>query len=397
MKNLHDVWRIRFLHYVNELQKYLKYVFTGHLAIVIVFVLGAGGYQYSEWLKTVPNDFPGTWLVAAVIGVFLAFSIPTTLIREPDQVYLLPLETKLMTYMKKALSWTFWSQLFIVVVPFIVALPLLSQVSKVQPKTLGFVFILILLMKWWNVQVEFAFRWANRGQGIWGDRIVRALVSIAVLAGAFTMNPLYIALLIIPIVFYYISWTRQLKGQPFPYEHFVAVEQNRMLRFYRFANYFTDVPHIQGSIHRRSWLNVLYRLVPSHQKNTQDYLVFRTFVRTDDTFYLWLRLTILSALGAAFIGIPIVVMIFVGALSFASAIQIKQALSASSEFRMDMLFPIDKNARSKGILKLVRVVQVLQALIVLVTVVIVGVEQVSLYALPIVVLIVSEITLKMSK
>jgi len=397
MKTLHDVWRIRFLHYVNELQKYLKYVFTGHLAIVIVFVIGAGGYQYSEWLKTVPSDFPGTWLVATVIGMLLAFSIPTTLIRQPDQVYLLPLETKLMTYMKKTLSWTFWSQLFVVVVPFIVALPLLSQVSKVQPKTLGLVFILILLMKWWNVQVEFAFRWANRGQGIWGDRIVRALVSIAILAGAFTMNPLYIALLIIPIIFYYISWTRQLKGQPFPYEHFVEVEQNRMLRFYRFANYFTDVPHIQGSIHRRAWLNVLYLLVPSHQRNAQDYLVFRTFVRTDDTFYLWLRLTLLSALGAAFIGIPIVVMIFVGALSFASAIQIKQALSATSEFRMDMLFPIDEKSRSKGILKLVRVVQGLQALIVLVTVVITGVEQVSLYALPIVVLIVSEITLRMSK
>jgi ABC-2 type transport system permease protein len=397
MKNLHDVWRIRFLHYVNELQKYLKYVFTGHLAIVIVFVLGAGGYQYSEWLKTVPSDFPATWLVAAVIGALLAFSMPTTLIREPDQVYLLPLETKLMTYMKKALSWTFWSQLFIVVVPFIVAIPLLSQVSEVKPKSLGLVFILILLMKWWNVQVEFAFRWANRGQGVWGDRIVRALVSIGILAAAFTMNFLYIMLLIIPVVFYFISWSRQLKGQPFPYEHFVKLEQNRMLRFYRFANYFTDVPHIQGSIHRRAWLNGIYKLVPTHQKNAQDYLVFRTFVRTDDTFYLWLRLTLLSALGAAFIGIPLVVMIFVGALSFASAIQIKQALSASSEFRMDMLFPIDESARSKAILKLVRVVQVLQSLIVLVTVVIAGVEQVSLYALPIVVLIVSEITLRMSK
>lgn len=397
MKNLHDVWRKRFLHYVNELQKYLKYVFTGHLAIVVVFVLGAGGYQYSEWLKTVPSDFPGTWLVATVIGVLLSFSMPTTLIREPDQVYLLPLETKLMTYMKKALSWTFWSQLFIVIVPFIVAIPLLSQVSKVQPKTLGLVFIIMLLLKWWNVQVEFAFRWANRGQGVWGDRIVRAFISLAVLASAFTMNPLYMLLLIFPIVFYFISWSRQLKGQPFPYEHFVKMEQNRMLRFYRFANYFTDVPHIQGSIHRRAWLNGLYRLVPSHQKNAQDFLVFRTFVRTDDTFYLWLRLTLLSAIGAAFIGIPIVVMIFVGALAFASAIQIKQALSASSEFRMDMLFPIAENARSNGIVKLVRVVQVLQALIVLVTLVIVGVEQASLYALPIVVLIVSEITLRMSK
>ncbi|WP_019414350.1 ABC transporter permease [Paenisporosarcina sp. TG20] len=397
MKNLHDVWSIRFLHYVNELQKYLKYVFTGHLAIVIVFVLGAGGYQYSEWLKTVSSDFPATWLVALVIGLLLAYNVPTTLVREPDQVYLLPLESKLMTYMKKALSWTFWSQLFIVVLPFVVAIPLLTQVGQVQPLTLGVVFIFILLMKWWNVHVDFAFRWTNSGQGIWGDRIVRALLSIAVLAASFTMNPIYIVLLSVPIVFYFISWNRQINGQPFPYEHFVKLEQNRMLRFYRFANYFTDVPHIQGSIHRRAWLNGIYLLVPFQQKNAQDYLLFRTFVRTDDTFYLWLRLTILSAIGAAFIGIPAVVMIFVGALSFASAIQLKQALSASNEFRMDMLFPIAEIARSKGILKLVRVVQVLQALIVFLAVVIISDNQFTLYALPIIVLVVSEITLRMTK
>lgn len=397
MKNLHDVWSIRFLHYVNELQKYLRYVFTGHLAIVIVFVLGAGGYQYSEWLKTVSNDFPATWLVAAVIGILLAYNVPTTLVREPDQVYLLPLESKLMTYMKKALSWTFWSQLFIVVLPFVVAIPLLTQVGQVQPLTLGVVFIFILLMKWWNVHVDFAFRWTNSGQGIWGDRIVRALLSIAVLAASFTMNPLYIVLLSVPIIFYFISWNRQIIGQPFPYEHFVKLEQNRMLRFYRFANYFTDVPHIQGSIHRRAWLSGIYLLVPFQQKNAQEYLLFRTFIRTDDTFYLWLRLTILSAVGAAFIGIPIVVLMFVGALAFASAIQLKQALSASNEFRMDMLFPEHGSARSKAVLKLVRVVQIAQAVIVLLTIVIATTDQLILYTLPMVVVLVSEVTLRMSK
>ena len=38
---------------MGEVQKYMRFVFTGHLAIVLVFVVGAVGYQYSEWLKVV--------------------------------------------------------------------------------------------------------------------------------------------------------------------------------------------------------------------------------------------------------------------------------------------------------------------------------------------------------
>ena len=53
-----------------------------------------------------------------------------------------------------------------------------------------------------------------------------------------------------------------MKEQPIPYEHFVKLEQNRMMGFYRFANYFTDVPHIEGAINRRAWLDVIYKLVP---------------------------------------------------------------------------------------------------------------------------------------
>ena len=32
------------------------------------------------------------------------------------------------------------------------------------------------------------------------------------------------------------------------------------------------------------------------KENTQSYLVFRTFIRTDDHFYLWVRLTAISAI-----------------------------------------------------------------------------------------------------
>ena len=84
MNSLHDVWRARFTHYMGEVQKYLRFVFTGHLAIVIMFVLGAAGYKYSEWLKTASSDFPSILLATVILGIVLGISRPITLIRKPD-------------------------------------------------------------------------------------------------------------------------------------------------------------------------------------------------------------------------------------------------------------------------------------------------------------------------
>ncbi|HEY9571149.1 MAG TPA: ABC transporter permease, partial [Metalysinibacillus sp.] len=68
MRNLQDVWQTRLTHYTAELQKYMRYIFTGHIAIVLVFLLGAGGYQYSAWLNVVQPDFPAALLVGVVLG-----------------------------------------------------------------------------------------------------------------------------------------------------------------------------------------------------------------------------------------------------------------------------------------------------------------------------------------
>lgn len=57
MNNMHSVWAKRFTHYIGEVMKYMRFIFTGHIAIVLVFIVGAGGYQYSEWLKVVELDF----------------------------------------------------------------------------------------------------------------------------------------------------------------------------------------------------------------------------------------------------------------------------------------------------------------------------------------------------
>ena len=393
MNSMQSIWSKRFLHYIGEVQKYMRFVFTGHLAIVFVFAVGAAGYQYSEWLKVAPSDFPAEWLVAIIVGAIVAFSAPTTLIREPDQVYLLPLETKMRQYFKKALNWTFLSQMVLPAVAYIIAVPLLNAVTDLPSGQVWAGLLVVVILKYLNVQIEFNYRYGNRGQHVWIDRAARLVISIltlqTVLASGIWMGAVFLIILFV----YNVMLVKRVVGQPVPYEHFVKLEQNRMMRFYRFANYFTEVPHLRGSIRRRGWLDFLYSWIPFKKEKAQLYLVFRTFIRTDDHFYLWVRLTAISALVVAFVDIPVVSWIVAGALAFATTIQLKYALLSSGEFRMDMLYPLPKEQRVEAVTSLLRFFQVLQAVIVAVC----SIGQPLFLITPLVILIITELTLMLTK
>lgn len=393
MNSMHSIWSKRFLHYIGEVQKYMRFVFTGHLAIVFVFAVGAAGYQYSEWLKAAPNDFPAEWLVAVIIGGILSFSAPTTLIREPDQVYLLPLETKMRLYFKKALNWTFISQVLLPAVAYIIAVPLLNAVTDLSAAQVWSGLLFVIILKYLNIQIEFNYRYGNRGQHVWIDWAARLVISILTLQTILESSLWMGALFVIILLAYNIALMKRVKGQPVPYEHFVKLEQNRMMRFYRFANYFTEVPHLRGSVRRRAWLDFLYSWIPFKKEKTQLYLVFRTFIRTDDHFYLWVRLTAISALIVAFVDIPVVAWVVAGALAFATTIQLKYALLSSVEFRMDMLFPVRKEQRLEAVATLLRFFLILQAAIVAVC----SIGQPFFLITPVIILVVTELTLLLTK
>lgn len=202
MKNLRDVWSSRFMHYIGEVQKYMQFIFTGHIAIVLVFLIGAGGYQYSEWLKVVQTDFPAEILIAVFIGVLLAFSHPTTLLREPDQVYLLPLESKMSLYFSKALAWTFWSQVWIVAIVYIVSIPLLKAVTDLTTIDIWSILLLVIVLKYISVRGEFSYRYSERGQMVWVDRLIRAIIfASAVYMGLQALLLLTIVATVISVIY----------------------------------------------------------------------------------------------------------------------------------------------------------------------------------------------------
>lgn len=390
--NMRDIWSKRFGHYMNELQKYMQYIFTGHIGVVLVFVLGALGYQYSEWLKVAPSSFPAEWLIAVVVGFILSMSRPVTLLREPDQVYLLPLESSMKAYFNKALRWTYFSQVVLPLLLFIVAIPLLKTVTElsIQEIWIGVAFVAILKM--FNVVLEFNYRYANRGHAVWIDRAARIIMNILVLEAYLHGGIGEAALYGLLIIAYYLMMRKKVFVNPVPYEHFVKIEQNRMLGFYRFANLFTEVPHLRGSIKRRAWLDFVYSSMPFKKDSMQSYLVARTFARTDDLFYLWVRLTAISAVFAAFIELQFVTWIVSAALVFALVIQLKQALTSKGEFRMDMLYPGAGDAREKAVDQLLRKLVLIQAVIVTLC----NIMMPMFYLTPIVIIVIGFVSIKVT-
>ncbi|WP_422122722.1 ABC transporter permease [Planococcus sp. X10-3] len=362
MKNLHDVWSKRLQSYTLEVQNYLKYIFTGHIAVVLLFALGAAGYAYSDWVQNVPQDFPAAWLLALIFGVMLAYSPPSTLLKEADMVYFLPLESKLDQFLKPALRWSFLSQLYLPIIAFIVSLPMVNAIYGLQTYYLIGFPLLLLIIKWWNIQMEFSFRKAWSGNKAWLDRFARFGFT-----GAFTYfyvdNMVLLAAIFLLAMIVYGRWSQnRAAGLPFPYEHFVRLEENRMLRFYQFANYFTDVPQIKGKIKPRRWLNWVYKIIGKQPKDAHYYLVWRTFIRSDELFYLWVRLTLLTMAGAWLIPFPVAAAVFAGALAFATAIQLWQGLNQTQHFRMDNLFPLSDFTREQAVWKLIAILQLIQAL-----------------------------------
>lgn len=361
MKNLHEVWEKRLRRYSAEVQNYLKFIVTGHIAVVMLFAIGAAGYAYSEWVQDVPPEFPAAWLMALIFGALLAYSPPVTLLKEADSVYLLPLESRLDEYLKPALRWTFVSQLYLPIVAFVVSLPLINALYGLPSSYLIGFPVLLLLLKWWNVRSEFHWRKSAGGHKVWLERAVRFLFVGAFVWSYIEAHILIAALFLFAMIFYGRWIERGAVGKAFPYGHFIELEENRMLRFYQFANYFTDVPHLKGKVRERRWLNGVYRLINSKPANAHLYLVSRTFIRSDELFFLWVRLTVIILAGAWLIPFPLAIALFAGALAFASSIQLWQGLNQSQHFRMDQLFPLSTHSREKAVWVWVVSVQMIQA------------------------------------
>src|SRR5690625_2461633 len=97
------LFKERLSAHLKETNRYLKYIFNGHLAIVMFFLISAIAVYYQQWLAQLPADFPTAWIIGVIFGVLVSYNPVKTLLQEPDLVFLLPAEQKMGYYFRNVL------------------------------------------------------------------------------------------------------------------------------------------------------------------------------------------------------------------------------------------------------------------------------------------------------
>src|SRR5690625_6023280 len=84
MFNARKVFKERLDVHVKETSRYLKYIFNGHIAVAMFFLVAALAYYYQQFLAQLPKDFPSAIIIGIVFGLVVTYAPVRTFLQEPE-------------------------------------------------------------------------------------------------------------------------------------------------------------------------------------------------------------------------------------------------------------------------------------------------------------------------
>lgn len=362
--NSNELWKERFSLFMQEMQKYLRYIFNGHFVIVLVIGLGGLAYYYSEWVDTLDSSFPAALLIAIIMGIPLTNSPVYTFLKEPDMFFLLPVETKLNDYFRRSIRLSMVFQGYILLMFVAVAMPLYAAVENGQLKDFFYIFAVLLVIKYFNIRIKWAMLRFQEDSVRRMDSIVRYFLNFGIALFLFSKAPIiFVLVLLAVLVAIFLYFEKATKHKLLKWELLIDLESKRTMTFYRFANMFTDVPKLKEKIARRSWLNPIMSLVSFRHENTYSYLYVRTFCRSSDYLGLYVRLTLIGSFVLLSLTSLIPQIIGAGLFVYVTGFQLIAIRRQHENIIWHDLYPISESTKNEAVQKLLVNVLVIQTII----------------------------------
>lgn len=290
-------FQTRLKKHQKHMMRYMKYVLNDHFVLIMTFLLGGVGFYYSNWLKTLSTGYPVggllvliIWIAALHIGRFASLAEPA------DQIFLLPKEKQMRSYLSAAFSYS-------CIFPFAALLLISAFTMPLVVVSTGnsFVTFFFYLLSLWGLKIShLEIERMNIFQDMQKARknayFLWIIFTFVVLAISIWLQPIFGTILSIMqiILFHKLCW--QTMNVSLDWEKMIAEEQDRLHRIYQFINLFTDVPEIATKIKRRKYLDPLLDRIAFSQHNTYLYLYARRLLRGNEYSGLYLRLVILGGL-----------------------------------------------------------------------------------------------------
>lgn len=379
MFDARGLWRKRLGQTSKELGKYLRYIFNGHIVIVFIFLVGAAAYYYQAWVDTLTPEFPVAFIMAAFLALLVTHSPIYTLLKDADRIFLLPLEEKLGSYFSRSVLFSFFLQLYGLLFGLAVLMPMYAALNAGNFTIFFLFFAMLAVLKIANLLIRWRVQYYVEISAHRTDSLIRYFVNGVFLFLLFDGASYWLLLPIVLIyVLLYVFYSYQTKEKGLKWEYLVTQHERRMMAFYRLANMFTDVPILRNSVKRRRWLDFLGGFISFNRENVYTYLYVKTFVRGGEYFGLFVRLTIIGAIGIYLLPTSYVQLVFVILFLFLTGFQLFPLWKHHQNKTILMLYPVGEEVKERSFQRILLVLLCIQALLLSAAILITGDWQTAL-------------------
>ncbi|WP_102272276.1 ABC transporter permease [Cytobacillus massiliigabonensis] len=286
--DIKTLWGLRVQEFYRKMFRY--YSIIG--ANVVYFFLIIGSifiYYFHLFLQWIPPQISVEFILSLFVTFLLIQTKVRTFIKRADIMFLLPVEVKLKSYFVKSLVYSF----VIDVIKLLSLMTILISLFLPTSNLNLLIFFLITVIASYNILMKWIEQWLKTHVQIVLHRLIR-FFSIYLMSYFLFKNDWIFELALMSINFvyfiYFIGKKRNLNWQ-----WLIVEEESALLRNFKFINIFMDVPNLKRSFRNRRLLTViLKRCIPYSQSSTFVYLYSHLFVRYNDYFYLYSRLTFIG-------------------------------------------------------------------------------------------------------
>ena len=284
-----SIYETRFRENIASNAKYLKFVFNDHFVIILFIAIGYLAYLYSQNLAFITTLNP--FLIRLLIAIFFHLEIANfnfvTFLKEADQIFLLPVISKLKTVYKTATVYSMILPVFVYGITVIILFPILHGFDS----RFKLIYVIILFISLLLLQLIKFNLFKIKIEGKSSKLIQFCSFSFQLLFFVlFTFNQLLIGLMITFVGWISIKIFDQIKkAGVFQLSLAIASEKKRQNRINRFYSLFVDLPETQITIKRRSYLDFL-----KSKKSFKGNLFLLTFLRSGTYLGLFVRLLLIN-------------------------------------------------------------------------------------------------------
>lgn len=296
------LFKSRLTEHLKLLNRYLRYIFNGHFMIALIFMIVTVSIYYQQWLQTITDPFLPSIFMAILFGVVVSYNPLQFFLKEPDKVFIIVKEVEMQPYFRRGLIYNYLFQLYLIILVAAAIGPMYQHLyADKESSYYFFIIFLMLLLKGWNMWMNWYMMRIHNAKVRQGDKLIRTLLSMAIF---------YFLLIgkgfIVFIVLYFLNLIAHIlqarKQAGLAWDVLIENDSHRLAQFYRFVSMFADVPQLANRLKPRKLLtNILNKSIPFAHRNTFDYLFKLSFIRSGDYLNMYVRLIVLGGLFIFFV------------------------------------------------------------------------------------------------